>query len=544
MQFIKPFHTVDAPAGSGKTYQAIRYALMQAAVHQRKSVLVFKSIDLLKQAQRDACTIDQQTKLSVPINGIHSHMFEQFGTDLSVGRLLLDHLNAAKHGVGEILMITEAAFINLPHWPNRWMWTCICDEIPSIAPADKLNIPDNHHMITGYIELDDDNEGYSQVLPTAQGKAVLAQYAENPRHDQVSAVLSSMARHIVSPYFETYVKTQQYERVKSGDGEVGARQIEMFSLLQPTLFGSGKPRQYQERPGVHHEALDQFADVILMGAGFQDSLLGLIWPHLDLQFEPFAEITNNLRYTEHDCGDRLWIEFLFEADWSKSFRSKSSRLDGVERQNLSIYLDAIGAEFEGAFLYLANKDIESGIKHPLESIKGIQLPNAPWGLNTYQHIHNVAILSALNPTPAHIGFLNHMGLEGLAIRDALYHSQIYQAVMRCSLRDPATQQMARVFVPDRKSAVALSEMFLGCHMGKLALDLDETQQQPTGRPKLPKTKPSAQTLRETRQRNRAIDKEIKRIQAGGAVDHTLVEKFQRECRADNKRLVQLLKLIV
>ncbi|MEP3892442.1 hypothetical protein [Pseudophaeobacter sp.] len=401
MKPTRKFHIVDAPAGSGKTYGAIQWALEEAFQYRRKTVLVFKSIELLQQAQRDACMFDQRSKNTVPINGIHSHMFEQFGTDFSVAATLADHLKQADHRTGEILMITEAAFINLTHWPNRWMWTCVCDEIPAVAPADKLNIPDNHHLLTDSIELGDDKEGYSEVRPTQEGKAVLMRYAENQQKDEVSAVLSSMARHIVSPYFETYVKTQRYERVKSGKGEVGARQLEMFSLLQPTLFGSGQPRQYRERVGVHCEVIDQFADVLVMGAGFQNSLLGLIWPHLNLQFEPFEPITNELRYKRHDCGDRLHIGYLFETDWSKAFRGKASILNGLEQLNLNIYLETIQSEFHGPCAYLVNKDVEDLVENSLSSIQAEQLPNAPWGLNKYQHIHNVAILSALNPTPAH-----------------------------------------------------------------------------------------------------------------------------------------------
>lgn len=542
MKPTRKFHVVDAPAGSGKTYQAIHWALGEAVLHKRKTVLVFKSIELLQQAQRDACVIDQQSKYSVPINGIHSHMFEQFGNDFSVAAALADRLKNADHRIGEILMITEAAFINLSHWPNRWMWTCVCDEIPSIAPSDKLNIPDNHRLLTDYIELGEDKEGFSEVKPTQEGKAVLAGYAENTRQDQVSAVLSSMARHIVSPYFETHVKTQQYERVKSGKGEVGARQLEMFSLLQPTLFGSGQSRPYRERQGAHSEVIDQFADVLVMGAGFQNSLLGLIWPQLDLQFDPFEPIMDELRYKRHDCGDRLHISFLFETDWSKSFRGKVSIKEGLEDTNLNIFLDAIQSEFKGPCAYLVNKDVEDLVSNSLANIQTHQLPNAPWGLNRYQHLHNVAILSALNPTPAHIGFLTHMGLDGHAIRDALFHSQIYQAVMRCSLRDPNSKQQVQVLVPDSKSAQALGAMFPDSQVQKLLLGLEETPQMPIGRPKIAEPKSKQQTMRESRQRKRAIDKEIKRIEQGGAVDEKLVETFERECRADNQHLIRLLDL--
>lgn len=42
-----------------------------------------------------------------------------------------------------------------------------------------------------------------------------------------------------------------------------------------------------------------------MGAGFSDSLLGAIWPKLDTEFETFQAISDQLRYSAHDCGARL-----------------------------------------------------------------------------------------------------------------------------------------------------------------------------------------------------------------------------------------------
>lgn len=115
--------------------------------------------------------------------------------------------------------------------------------------------------------------------------------------------------------------------------------------------------------------------------------------------------------------------------------------------------------------------------------------------------------------------------------------------MRCSLRDPSSKQVVHVLVPDRKSAQALGAMFPDSQVQKLALDLEETQQMLIGRPKVAKPKPKQQTMRESRQRNRAIEKETSRIEAGGVFDESLVKTFERECRADNKHLARLLEII-
>lgn len=539
MEKKRKFHVVDAPAGSGKTFQAIRWALTQAGTENQKTVIVFKSIELLEQAQADARASSDKAGLRVKITAIHSNLVGQHGTDQSVGAKLQAHLGAATPKTGELLLITESAFISLLHWPNRWMWCCICDEVSAIAPAPKTNIPDNHHLLTQHVQLSGTGGKYAEVIPTETGRAALTRYAENPRRDQVNAVLSDMAKYIASPYFKAYVRVEQFQRLVNGSGEPGARQLEMFALLQETLFGSNATRRFCDAYGAETQVVDAFQKVILMGAGFSDSLLGAIWPKLDMEFETFQAISDQLRYSAHDCGARLQIRFLFETDWSKSFRDKSSKLKGVDTSNLAITLQATTSLFDGQFLYLVNRDVERFAQSQLNEQGGIQLPNAPWGLNMFQHIHNAVILSALNPTPAHIGFLTEAGLNADAIRDALFHSQIYQAVMRCSLRNPAAVDPVQVLVPDRKSAEALAEVFPGSDVQKLPLDIVETPTMPTGRPKLAEPKSKSLSRSESRKRSSAMNKEIKRIQNGGAVDHKLLEKFESECRGDNRRLIQL-----
>ena len=52
------------------------------------------------------------------------------------------------------------------------------------------------------------------------------------------------------------------------------------------------------------------------------------------------------------------------------------------------------------------------------------------GLNPYQHIHNAAILSALNPPPAHFAFLDALGFNSGEVKRAGYWQAVYQAIMR------------------------------------------------------------------------------------------------------------------
>ena len=234
---------------------------------------------------------------------------------------------------------------------------------------------------------------------------------------------------------------------------------------------------------------------------------------------------------------------MFDQDWSKYFAGSISEWDGRDIVNFDILQQMCQQQFgDEPFVYLCNNDRAADLQKAFAS-NAQQLPNAPWGLNDYQGIHNVGILSALNPTPAHLGFLNFLCRDADDVRDALFHSHVYQAVMRCSLRDLKSTEPVKVLVPDAKSAQALASYFPGCHVEKLELEIKRTAAKKAGRPKLEEPKPTKQVMRETRKRKRALDKEIRRIEAGGVVDLALMAKFKQECRSSNGSWIKLQQLV-
>ncbi|MEP3180733.1 MAG: hypothetical protein ABJO45_14435, partial [Lentilitoribacter sp.] len=477
----RTIYTVDALAGSGKTYDAIRWALKEAATAQRKTVMVFKSIDLIEQAYADAINVRLQNGWSSRITEIHSRLNKVGQLGQTVTELIQAHLSEATTSNGELLMITEAVFLTFEHWPNPYLWTCICDEIPDIAPAIKTNLPENHNLLTDYLKLIPMGDKYSEVGFVVGGKDALVAIAENPSRDEVNKVLSPIAKRLINPIYQTYVLTEQFNRVLHKTGEAKGRQLEMFSLLQPSVFGKDGIRDFQRKDGQQDQASLAFAEVIIMGAGFDISLLRRIWPALNVEFSPHQKIGRKLRYSKHTCGNRLSIQYVFDTDWSKSFANKCSKLDGDEVTNFEVLQLTCDHTFDKQpFVYLINKDREKQFKLDFAD-NGEQLPNSPWGLNSFQHIHNAAILSALNPTPTHIGFLKYICQSSDVVRDALFHSQVYQSVMRTSLRDLGATEHVQVVVPDRKSAVALAGYFQGCSSQKMALDLTETSKAKTGR---------------------------------------------------------------
>ncbi|MEP3948117.1 hypothetical protein [Ascidiaceihabitans sp.] len=228
----------------------------------------------------------------------------------------------------------------------------------------------------------------------------------------------------------------------------------------------------------------------------------------------------------------LWLQY--QASSSYAF---------VETTNLDVLKQACIQVFEDdEFVFLANNDNAEDTKRCFGT-KAQQLPNAPWGLNDYQHIHNVAILSALNPTPAHRGFLNHLCQSSQAVRDALFHSNVYQAVMRSSLRNLDAKEPVCALVPDHNVAKALAGYFPGSSIEKMRMELKETDPKKVGRPTIVEKIPNSKSASDSKKRKRWMDKQIKQVRLGKPVDQAKLREVELACQTSNTTLIKLKQAI-
>ena len=96
------------------------------------------------------------------------------------------------------------------------------------------------------------------------------------------------------------------------------------------------------------------------------------------------------------------------------------------------------------------------------------LPNAPHGLNSFQHIPNVAFVPARNLTPAHCKFIERIiGLTEEEIRTGVHRQVAYQTIMRGALRDPENHEAKRIFIPDLGTARWLQSLFPGAEANEI-----------------------------------------------------------------------------
>lgn len=268
----------------------------------------------------------------------------------------------------------------------------------------------------------------------------LDKIARNQNGDAVYAVLGPLAHRIASEDWTVYAKQTEFERLRRGQKTTAS--LITYSLLKPSI-------------------VQGFASATIASACMMETTLFRLWSAQGVEMQPVSEaLRKDLRYTKHENGDRITIYYASHEAWSKRFRDRAVKdASGVETRILEKIRQAI-ASLIGAepFVWMGNKDLDDGF---FGLPKAERLPNTPHGLNSYQGYHNVAVLSALNPPPAHFHFMTGQGVSGEELRTGGYRTAVYQAVMRCSIRNPDDATPKKVVVMDRDTAEWLADLFPG-----------------------------------------------------------------------------------
>ncbi|TXN17200.1 hypothetical protein FV219_00810 [Methylobacterium sp. WL122] len=268
----------------------------------------------------------------------------------------------------------------------------------------------------------------------------LKKIAQNKHGDHLIALLGPLAHRIGSDDWIVYAKQAEFERLKAGK-KTDASLI-TYSLLRPSL-------------------LQGFARTTVASACMTETTFFRLFAAQGVEMKPVSErLRADLRYAEHEHGERITIHYATHEAWSKRYRDKTTTdesganarvLDRIKAAIITLF----GTE---PFVWMGNKDLHDSF---FGQVGAQRLPNTPHGLNSFQGFHNVVVVSALNPPPAHFQFMEGKGVSGEELRTGCYRTAVYQAVMRCSIRNPADENPKRVVVMDRDTAEWLAALFPG-----------------------------------------------------------------------------------
>ena len=437
MKGIHQYYCVSAPAGSGKTYSAIRHAVDKARLGEKVIIAQPSKQCIAEWHPKTKEYADQSTSNPVPV-------FRYDGDVCGAGQTLssiLEHMEAPTNG-GEVMFITHAALLSITDWPDPGKWHLIVDEIPAPDKFFNMHLPVNHGFLTDAIVWKDHSSDNLRVY--GKNGDLLRRYAKNEYGDDIDALFQDMAKCILHPHYSVYAVRENLHRVLDGDTEQGEYPLYMFGLLQPSVFA-------------------EFKSTVIMGANFNESLLNMLWGIQGVQFSPHNKLISSLRYTEHPNGERLEIHYLTDDKWSKRLIGKTKNSDGKTVTNNDIALEAVKEVFgDESFTYLVNKDAEDKARIMFHTCAAEPLPHSPHGLNCFDHFDNIAAIASFLPPPFHHRFLSNFNLNGDAVRDAVHNQTIYQAITRTSLRDMDKDTTVKVLVTDKHVAEWLEKQFEGC----------------------------------------------------------------------------------
>lgn len=464
-------HYVNAGAGSGKTHQLISHAATLVKTQKAKVLIAQPTKVLILQTLAEI----QSQFPDVPAQAIYNA-----GDGKPITPEIVEHMKQADPHVGQILLITHEALKRLPN-AYRVHWDLFVDEIPAVFENVSLRVAKTHSHLTDLLDLEDITDKVAAVKIREGSKSQMEALRVNKTGDQLLGLFGEIATHLLDENRTVMVETAEFNALLNGKRPKG--ELNFFSLLRA-------------------EVVADYRSVTFMGANATETELFILWEALsEAQFVEHPQLSKGLRFTQHDNGHRLTVNFLFEHEWSIS---RSRRVDPQTGKTL---LEAVGNFVQDhfakrRFLWVANKAAEMPMFDQND-----RLPAVSHGLNKphFQNCNAVVSLIALVHNHASAKFLGMLGLTDAQVRTVICYQSEYQAIMRCSLRDPKASGPVTVIVPSQASAAWLASKFDGCMMTKLETGLD-WELGKAGRPKASKSpKTAKERMRAMRERKKSIN---------------------------------------
>ena len=426
---IQDVFYVSAPCGSRKTTAASKRAC-DLASNGHNVLFVQPTRDLIKQ------TIDRFRDHDRTI------FLEEIHGESGDGRVLpaVDAYVKLPWPEGSVLMITWEAFLNrIRHdaWKN---WIVFIDEMPQAHYAWSVGGARTHPFITDHLDTKPLVPPYSEVIVMNRGE--LRGLIEDTDPDLKN--LKKCARTLIHPDYTTYVDEVQFRALRSRKGKKAG--FVAYSILNPTV-------------------IEGFLSATFLSARFEESLLYRLWLDMGVTFHEDVSLKSELAFAEHQNTHLVTILYGYEGGWSKSLRDKHD-----QRPHKALVAAVNERWKDESFAWLVNKDVEDSSFSKDERCR--KLPHKSHGRNDFDHLHRVVVLSATNPNNGHLSFLQSRGISPDDARRETYCHNVYQSVMRISLRNPDDMNPKEIIVADRDCAEWLKEfVFPDATVESLGIDL-------------------------------------------------------------------------
>lgn len=258
------------------------------------------------------------------------------------------------------------------------------------------------------------------------------------------------------------------------------------------------------------DMLAAFKRVTIMSALFRHTTIHAVWSQLGVRFVPSEMIRIQVPTTPLGAR-RLRIYWLSDDGWSKRARDKAGGIgaifDLIAKAGIINPVETVCA--------CTNKDdaTEDEPRVVREHFpSAIIMPHNARGQNRFRHFHQLIHCAALNAYTPDIRWMETaLGIDARTQRIARTGQEVYQTMMRLSLREPSSQADVVVVVMDKDVAEWLPQWFEPTDQVEV-IEIDSSGViRPKGKPGRPRIEhPLTPAERQARRRQRRRD------QPGGA----------------------------
>lgn len=301
--------------------------------------------------------------------------------------------------------------------------------------------------------------------------------SDNDNDDEFFGKLQVTARSLLNDNNVSWVKTVEFDKLIRNEKD--RTSLVIHTIVKPSIF-------------------EGFEKVTIAAAGFEKTLMYHVWSDLGVEWTVDEKISTQLLRPLHPHNPTVTIYYGYEQGNSKELRKKL-----IARGDDHLRLKTIEVMQDESFIWSENQDYKA--LTILRACKnGKELPGISHGLNEYQHIHHSAILGAYNFRKDQSAFLNKVyGFDHEMQRESM-NLQIYQGVMRGSIRNDNLTDAKKVVVTSRLDAELLHQMLPGSIVQPL--DIPQLAPLPSG----PKRKHATDNDRKRASERRKADDKVLR----------------------------------
>lgn len=410
---------IDAPAGFGKTYSAIKeIKRLDDGLNPAQILIITKTNALGLQWQEDLYSCDLRRNI-ICINSDN--------TDYPIKKLK----EALDKKTNDIIIMSETAWLILnanEDMQDKEHKIVFYDELPQPQFVASYHIPITHNLLTDLLKVEEKEQGIYTCTIKNRQKTQNYLKEKDEVYEKFSNLLNmTLAKHI----YAVSVNKSVYDNYLNGKSSKD--NLDFYITVDDCIYHG-------------------FKEFYLLGALFGETLLKRCFKKTQ-----FVNHTHNFGIQQgqkHVNGNRLTICYLTEGNWSKTLLQKQSG-----REEGETYWDVTAKyinQLDCPALVYCNTNVNTKLLNEKFTI----LSPVQIGVNKYSDFTTSIFLAALVPSNEEVNYYSKQGITREDIVRSRSRYAMYQALFRDNMRDQTSHKPVMWIVPTKDDAEWLASQFV------------------------------------------------------------------------------------